>query len=206
MTNNTIDTKALHKIGYGLYVITSNDGERDNGMICNTVVQLSSDPLRIGVSINKSNYSHDTIKKTGLMNVNCLDESAPFSVFEAFGFKSGRDTDKFKDCTPERSENGLVVLPRYINAYMSVEVVDYVDLGSHGLFICELTESKVVDGKDSMTYAYDHAQVKPRPKTSEIKGYVCTICGYVHPESELPEDFECPLCKHPASDFVPIEG
>ena len=144
MANNTIDTKALHKIGYGLYVITSNDGERDNGMICNTVVQLSSDPLRIGVSINKSNYSHEIIKKTGRMNVNCLNESAPFSVFEAFGFKSGRDTDKFKDCTPKRSANGLAVLPHYINAYMSLEVVEYVDLGSHGLFICDLTDSVVI--------------------------------------------------------------
>jgi flavin reductase (DIM6/NTAB) family NADH-FMN oxidoreductase RutF len=207
MANSLIDSKAFHKIGYGLYVITSNDGERDNGMICNTVTQISSDPLRIGVSINKQNYTHDTVKKSGKMNVNCLTVSAPFSVFEAFGFRSGRDTDKFEGCTPRRSENGLAVLPRYINAYMSLEVTDYIDLGSHGFFICSVSEAVTVGDGESMTYAYYHAKVKPKPAVkSDVKGYVCTICGYVHPEAELPADFECPICKHPASDFVPIEG
>lgn len=206
MANTSIDNKALYKIGYGLYVVTSNDGERDNGMICNSVVQLSSEPLRIGVSINKQNYTHDTVKASGKINVNCLTEAAPFSVFEAFGFRSGRDTDKFEGCSPKRSENGLVVLPKYINSYMSLEVVDYVDLGSHGLFICSVTEAVVLNDRESMTYAYYHAKVKPKPVASDVKGYVCTICGYVHPGSELPEDFECPICKHPRSDFVPIEG
>ncbi len=206
MATTSIDNKALYKIGYGLYVITSNDGKRDNGMICNTVVQLSGEPLRIGVSINKQNYTHDTVRTSGKMNVNCLTEAAPFSVFEAFGFRSGRDTDKFEGCSPAHSENGLVVLPRYINSYMSLEVADYVDLGSHGLFICSVTEAKVVGDGESMTYAYYHVRVKPKPKTSDVKGYVCTICGYVHPGAELPEDFECPICKHPRSDFVPIEG
>lgn len=206
MSNSAIDNKALYKIGYGLYVITSNDGERDNGMICNTVTQLSSEPLRIGVSINKQNYTHDTVRKSGKMNVNCLTEAAPFAVFEAFGFRSGRDTDKFEGCSPIRSANGLAVLPKYINAYMSLEVVDYVDLGSHGLFICSVSEAQTVAEGESMTYAYYHARVKPKPKVADVKGYVCTICGYVHPGSELPEDFECPICKHPRSDFVPIEG
>ena len=200
------DMKALYKIGYGLYVVTSHDGKRDNGLIVNTVMQVTSSPERVAVAINKSNYSHDVIRESGKMNVNTLSVDTPFKVFEAFGFRSGRDTNKFEGCSPIRSKNGLVVLPKYINAYMSLEVLDYVDLGSHGLFICSITEAEVVTEAESMTYAYYHARVKPKPASSDVKGYVCTICGYVHPGSELPEDFECPICKHPRSDFVPIEG
>ena len=201
------DPKALFNIEYGLYVVTSNDGEKDNGLIVNTVMQLTSNPEQIAVTINKSNYSHDVIKATGKMNVNCLTTAAPFKVFESFGFKSGRDTDKFRDCTPSRSENGLVYLPKYINSYISLSVREYIDLGTHGMFICEITESRVVSDGESMTYAYYHKNVKPRPaeKSNEKKGYVCTICGYVHDEDELPEDFECPLCKHGREVFVPIE-
>lgn len=200
-----IDTAALYKIGYGLYVVTTNDGRRDNGLIVNTVMQLTSEPLKISVTVNKLNYSHDVIKETGKMNVNCLTESAPFKVFEAFGFKSGRDTDKFADCNPERAQNGLVYLPRYINAYISLSVTDYVDLGTHGMFICSVTEAKVISSDPSMTYAYYHKRVKPQPKKEEAAvGYVCTICGYIHAEAELPSDFVCPICKHGAEDFVPI--
>ena len=203
--NDNIDTKSLNKISYGLYVVTTNDGVRDNGLIVNTVMQLTSDPLKISVTVNKSNYSYETIKNSGKMNVNCLTESAPFKVFETFGFQSGRDTDKFATCTPKRSENGLVYLPKYINAYMSLSVTDVVDLGTHAMFICDLTEAKVISADPSMTYAYYHKRVKPQPKVEEkAVGYVCTICGYIHAESELPDDFECPICKHGASDFVPI--
>ena len=200
-----IDSKALFKIGYGLYVVTTNDGNRDNGLIVNTVCQLTSTPERVAVTVNKANYSHDTIKKTGKMNVNCLSVEAPFKVFEAFGFKSGRDTDKFADCTPLRSENGLVVLPKYINSYMSLSVTDYVDLGTHGMFICELTEANVISDVETMSYSYYHKNVKPKPQAEKVKGWVCTVCGYVHDEEELPADFECPLCKHGREVFEPIK-
>ncbi len=205
MNANNVDKSALNKIGYGLYVVTSNDGKRDNGLIVNTVMQLTSNPTRIAVTINKENYSHDTIKETKIMNVNCLTTDAPFAVFEAFGFKSGRDTDKFADCSPDRSENRLVLLPKYINAYMSLAVEDYTDLGTHGMFICSVTEAKVISDAESMTYAYYHKQVKPKPEVKNVKGYLCTICGYIHDEAELPADFVCPLCKHGAEDFEPIE-
>lgn len=202
-----IDSKALFNIGYGLYVVTTNDGVRDNGLIVNTVCQLTSTPERVAVTVNKSNYSHDTIKRTGKMNVNCLTVEAPFKVFEAFGFKSGRDTDKFEGCSPLRSDNGLVVLPKYINSYMSLSVVDYVDLGTHGMFICELTEAKVISDIETMSYTYYHKNVKPKPQPKEEKkvGWVCTICGYVHDEAELPDDFVCPICKHGREVFEPIK-
>ena len=203
-TANKNDLAALFKIGYGLYVVTSNDGKKDNGAIVNTVTQVTSTPNRIAVTINKENYSHHVIKQTGKMNVNCLSVEAPFKVFETFGFVSGRNVDKFKDCTPLRSDNGLVFLPRYINSFMSLEVEDYVDLGTHGMFICSVTEARVISDKETMTYSYYHQNVKPKPK-ADVKGFVCTICGYVHDEKTLPEDFICPLCKHPASDFVEIK-
>jgi flavin reductase (DIM6/NTAB) family NADH-FMN oxidoreductase RutF len=202
-TANKNDLTALFKIGYGLYVVTSNDGKKDNGAIVNTVTQVTSTPNRIAVTINKENYSHHVIKQTGKMNVNCLSVEAPFSVFEKFGFKSGRNTDKFADCQPLRSDNGLVFLPRYINSFMSLSVEQYVDLGTHGMFISSVTESRVISDKETMTYSYYHQNVKPKPTAK--KGYVCTICGYVHDEDTLPDDFICPLCKHPASDFEKIK-
>ena len=200
-----IDSTALFNIGYGLYVVTTNDGKKDNGCIVNTVTQLTSSPERVAVTINKANYTHDTVKETGVLNVNCLSVDAPFKVFEAFGFKSGRDTDKFSDCNPARSENGLAVLPKYITAFMSLKVESYVDLGTHGMFICSLTEAKVVSDKETMSYTYYHKNVKPKPKTEAVKGYLCTICGYVHDEPELPDDFECPLCHHGREVFEEIK-
>lgn len=200
----TRNMKALWNIGYGLYVVTSHDGKKDNGLIVNTVIQVTNTPERIAVTINKQNYSHDIIKETGKMNVNTLTVEAPFKVFQAFGFVSGRDTDKFKDCTPNRSENGLVVLPKYINSYMSLAVEQYIDLGTHGMFICSITEADVVSDLETMTYTYYQNNVKPKPEVKKVKGYVCKICGYVHEGETLPEDFICPLCKHGASDFEPI--
>ena len=203
MNENKIDSNALFNIGYGLYVVTSNDGKRDNGLIVNTVTQLTSSPLKVAVTINKENYSHGTILQSGIMNVNCLTVDAPFKVFEAFGFVSGRDKDKFADCSPARSENGLVVLPHYINAYMSLKLVEYVDLGTHGMFICSVTEAKVVSNTESMTYSYYHKNVKPKPKPqepTEQKRYMCKICGYVH-EGEMTDDYVCPICKHGPEDF-----
>lgn len=199
------DPKALFNIGYGLYVITVNDGKRDNGLIVNTVMQVTSSPERIAVAVNKSNYSHDVIKNSGKMNVNCLSTDAPFSVFEAFGFRSGRDTDKFEGCTPLRSENGLAVLPKYINAFISLSVKEYVDLGTHGMFICEIDESEVKSKLESMTYTYYHKYVKPAPVPAKKKGYICTICGFIHDEDEIPDDFVCPICNHGREVFEEIK-
>ena len=204
-TANKNDLSALFNIGYGLYVVTSNDGKKDNGLIVNTVTQVTNTPNRIAVTINKENYSHHVIKQTGVMNINCLSTDAPFSVFETFGFKSGRNTDKFADCTPLRSDNGLVFLPRYINSFMSLKVEQYVDLDTHGMFICSITESRVISQTETMTYTYYQNNVKPKPETEGKKGYVCKICGYVYEGDELPDDFICPLCKHGVADFEPIE-
>ena len=204
-TANKNDLTALFNIGYGLYVITSNDGKKDNGLIVNTVTQVTNTPNRIAVTINKENYSHHVIKQTGIMNINCLTVDAPFKVFEAFGFRSGRNVDKFADCTPLRSDNGLVFLPRYINSFMSLKVEQYVDLGTHGMFICSITESRVLSDRETMTYTYYQNTVKPKPETKGKKGYVCKVCGYVYEGEELPEDFICPLCKHGAADFEEIK-
>ncbi|MBR5667988.1 MAG: flavin reductase [Spirochaetales bacterium] len=197
---------ALFKIGYGLYVITSNDGSRDNGMIVNTVSQVTNSPNRIAVCINKQNYTHHVVQQSGIMNLNCLSVEAPFSVFERFGFQSGRNTDKFQgsDFEELRSDNGLRFLSKYINAMMSLKVERYVDLDTHGMFICTITEARVLSDKETMTYTYYQSNVKPKPKTEGKKGWVCKVCGYVYEGEELPEDFICPLCKHGAADFEPI--
>jgi len=204
-TANKNDLTALFNIGYGLYVVTSNDGKKDNGLIVNTVTQVTNTPNRIAVTINKESYSHHVIKQTGKMNINFLTEDAPFAVFEQFGFKSGRNTDKFAECEPLRSDNGLVFLPRYINSFMSLVVEQYIDLDTHGMFICSVTEARVLSDRPSMTYAYYHSNVKPKPETEGKKGYVCKICGYVYEGDVLPDDFICPLCKHGAADFEPIQ-
>ncbi len=202
---NKNDLTALFNLGYGLYVVTSNDGKKDNGLIVNTVTQVTNTPNRIAVTINKENYSHHVIKQTGRMNINCLTVDAPFKVFEVFGFQSGRNVDKFADCEPLRSDNGLVFLPRYINSFLSLKVEQYVDLDTHGMFICSVTEARVLSDRESMTYAYYHENVKPKPQTEGKKGYVCKICGYVYEGETLPEDFICPLCKHGVADFEEIK-
>lgn len=204
-TANKNDLSALFNIGYGLYVVTSNDGKKDNGLIVNTVTQVTSTPNRIAVTINKSNYSHHVISQTGIMNINCLSVDAPFSVFENFGFQSGRNTDKFKNSEVFRSDNGLVFLSKHINSFMSLKVEQYIDLDTHGMFICSVTESRVITDIETMTYTYYQNNVKPKPKTEGKKGYVCKICGYIYEGDELPEDFVCPLCKHGSADFEPIK-
>ena len=203
-TANKNDMNALFNIGYGLYVVTSRDGDKDNGLIVNTVTQVTNTPNRIAVTINKENYSHHVIKKTGIMNVNCLDVSAPFFVFQHFGFQSGRTMDKFAGCEDLRSDNGLRFLPRYINAFLSLKVEQYVDLDTHGMFICTVTEARVISDRETMTYTYYQNNVKPQPETEGKKGYVCKICGWVYEGDTLPDDIVCPLCKHGAADFEPI--
>ena len=201
---NKNDLTALFRIGYGLYVVTSNDGKKDNGLIVNTVIQLTDTPNRVAVNINKANYSHHVIKQTGMLNVNCLSTEAPFSVFQQFGFQTGRSVDKFASQTVHRSDNGLVFLDKYINAFMSLKVEDYVDLGTHGMFICSVTEARVMSNQETMTYTYYQNNVKPKPETEGKKGFVCKVCGYIYEGDELPADYICPLCKHGAADFEPI--
>ena len=198
------DMSALFRIGYGLYVVTSNDGKRDNGLIVNTVTQVSDNPNRIAVNINKANYSHHVIRQTGILNVNCLSVDAPFKVFETFGFQSGRTADKFAGMAPIRSDNGLAILPKYINAAFSLKVEQYVDLGSHGMFICSVTEARVMNDRETMTYTYYQNHVKPKPQTEGKTGFVCKVCGYIYEGDTLPDDFICPLCKHGAADFEPL--
>ena len=198
------DMSALFNIGYGLYVVTSNDGQKDNGLIVNTVTQVTNTPNRIAVCINKQNYSHHVIKQTGKMNLNCLDVSAPFALFQRFGFHSGRTTDKFAGIEELRSDNGLRFLPRNINCFMSLDVESYVDLDTHGMFICSISEARVMSGKETMTYTHYQNHVKPKPETEGKKGFVCKVCGWVYEGETLPDDIVCPLCKHGAADFEPI--
>ena len=204
-TANKNDLSALFNIGYGLYVVTSNDGTKDNGLIVNTVSQVTNTPNRVAVTINKANYSYHVIKQTGILNVNCLDVSAPFSVFQNYGFQSGRTTDKFAGVEELRSDNGLRFLPRYINSFMSLKVESFVDLYTHGMFICSVTEARVMSDKETMTYTYYQNNVKPKPATEGKKGFVCKVCGWVYEGDTLPDDIVCPLCKHGAADFEPIQ-
>ena len=198
---NKVDPKALFKIGYGLYVVTCHDGKKFNGQIVNTVSQVASNPDRIAVNINKANYSADVIRKTGELNVCTLNEECPFQIFRHFGFQSGRDVDKFADFDHyEVAGNGIPYLNKYANGYISLKVFETVDMGSHWMFLCDITESAVLNAVETMTYSFYQKNVKPKPQ-EEVKGWVCEICGYVYEGEELPEDFVCPLCKHPASDF-----
>lgn len=196
---------ALFSIGYGLYVVTSNDGKKDNGLIVNAVTQVTNTPNRVAVTINKMNYSHHIIKQTGVMNVNCLSVDAPYSLFENFGYRSGRAENKFQGQDNPRSDNGLVFLKQYINSFISLKVTDYVDLDTHGMFICEVTEARVMSDRQTMTYNYYLQNVKPKPVTEGKKGFVCKVCGFVYEGDELPEDYICPLCKHGVADFEPIQ-
>ncbi len=199
-----VDPTALFHIGYGLYVVTTNDGVRDNGLVVNTVCQVTDAPKRVSVAVNKQNYSCGTIAKTGKLNISVLSQDAPFKLFRHFGFQSGRDTDKFDAFRhAQRSANGLMFLDKYANAYISCKVVSQIDVGTHMLFLCDVTQCVTLSQTPSMTYAYYFSNVKPKPETDK-KGFVCKICGWVYEGDTLPEDIVCPLCKHGAADFEPI--
>ncbi len=195
------DAAAMFKIGYGLYVVTCNDGMRDNGLIVNTVSQVADAPERIAVCINKKNYSHEIIQRTRKLNVNILSTEASFSIFQRFGFQSGRTADKFMGIEFNRTDNGLPFLKKGINAVISLEAEQYMDLGSHGMFLCRVAERRVVSDQDTMTYNYYQSHIKPKPQPDGKKGWVCKVCGYVYEGEELPLGYVCPLCKHGASDF-----
>ncbi len=195
-----MDNKATRKISYGLFVLTSKDGDKLNGCITNTLQQVTTSPNKVTIAINKENFTHDMVLKTGVFNVSILSEKAGFDIFKHFGFQSGRDTDKFADYPMEISENGLPYITEGANSFISAKVLQTIDLGTHTLFIGDVTDSKVLSDDPSATYDYYHKNIKESPD-QKSKGWVCTICGYVHPHDELPDGFICPLCKHPASDF-----
>ena len=207
-----LSNNAITKIGYGLYVLIAREGEKDNGCIVNVVAQLTSSPMQMMISVNKQNLTHDMILRTGRFNVCCLTEHTPMKVFEHFGFQSGRDVNKFEGCDVEmRSSNGLLYLPKYTNAYLSGQMNYAKDLGTHTLFIADITEAVHLSDDPSLTYAYYQQHIKPKPVAAAQpsaggkKKWVCDVCGYVYEGDELPADFICPWCKHPASDFKLVE-
>ena len=202
----SVNTGAYHKLSYGLFVLTAQENGADNGCIINTAQQLTSAPGRITIAVNKQNATHDMILHTGVFNVSVLTQEVPFNVFKHFGFQSGRDVNKFADYPAQRSANGLCYLDQYTNAFFSARVIDALDYGTHTLFVAEVTEAAVLSDKESVTYAYYFAHIKPKPaaKQEKKKGYVCKICGYVYEGDELPADFICPLCKHGVDDFEPL--
>lgn len=200
-----MDSQVMNNLSYGLFVLTAKDGDKDNGCIINTAAQVTTTPNRIIVTVNKDNLTHDMIVDTGEFNVSILDESASFDTFKQFGFQSGRDVDKFLEVSFARAQNGIVYLTKQCNGYISGKVVESKDLGTHTMFIAEVTDGGILSDKPSATYAFYHANIKPSAKpVQEKQGFVCTVCGYIYEGSELPADFVCPLCKHGAEDFKPL--
>ena len=205
-----MNPQAMNLLSYGLYVLTAREGEKDNGCIVNVVQQVTDNPLQIVVTVNKKNFTHDMIIHTGQLNVSILTEQTPMKVFEHFGFQSGRAVDKFAHCEGVmRSENGLVYLPKYTNGYLSGKVKQMIDLGSHTMFITEITEAVKLTSEPSLTYGYYHAHIKTKPvapqEKSEKGRWVCQVCGFVYEGDEVPDDFVCPWCKHGKADFAKEE-
>ena len=203
-----LDPTALFTLSYGLYVLTAREGDRDLGCIVNTVTQLTENPTRIAVSVNKQNFTNEVIQRTGVFNVSVLTEAAPMDLFRHFGFQSGRDVDKFAGRADPVSENGLRYISGPANALISGKVEQAIDCGTHMLYIALVTEARKLSDAPSMTYAYYFANVKPKPQPKPAekprRGFVCRICGYFYEGDELPPDFICPLCKHGAADFEPV--
>ena len=200
-----MDNKVLFNIGYGLYVLTASEGEKDNGCIINTVMQVTSDPLQIAIAVNKKNYTNEMIQRTKKFNVSILTESSKFEIFEHFGFHSGRDTDKFADFVDtKRSPNGVLYITQNTNSYMSAYVKQEIDLGTHTLFVAQLVAAEILSEEPTVTYKYYQNNIKPKPQKTEKKGWRCKICGYIYEGENLPPDFICPWCKHGAIDFERI--
>lgn len=201
-----MDKNAMFKLTYGLFVLTAREEGKDNGCIINTAMQITTSPNRMLIAVNKGNYTHDMILRTGVFNVSILSQEADFAVFQNFGFQSGRDADKFAGFSDvKRTENGLLCLTKQVNAVISARVVSTADYGSHTLFVAEVTDAEALSGIPSVTYQYYFDHIKPKPQQEKRKGYVCKICGYVYEGDPLPEDFVCPICKHGAEDFEPLQ-
>lgn len=201
-----MNKNAMHKITYGLYILTAKEGEKDNGCIVNTVCQVTSEPNRIAVAVNKGNYTHDMIQRTGVFNVSILTEKSKFDTYKHWGFQSGKDVDKAEQISFKRSENGLIYITEETNAYISAKVLSTVDLGTHTLFIADVTDADVLGEDESVSYSFYQKNIKSVSKAAEAqkKGFICTVCGYIYEGDTLPDDFICPWCKHPASDFQPL--
>ena len=205
-----MNTKAMFKLSYGLFVVTARRGDKDNGCITNTAIQVTSEPNRISVTINKANFTHDMVKESGKFTVSIISEEASFDLFKHFGFQSGRDVDKFADFTScKRAENGSMIITEGTNAYISASVINTVDLGTHTMFIADVTDMDILSDVPSATYTYYQSNIKPKPEDTgkKVDGktvWRCRICGYEYVGEELPEDFICPVCKHPASDFEKV--
>lgn len=200
-----MNKKAMYNLTYGLFILTAKEGEKDNGCIVNTVAQVTTEPNRITVAVNKQNYTHDMILRTGAFNVSVLTTDSKFDTYKHWGFQSGADTDKLESIEYQRAENGIVYIASECNAYISAKVVSTIDLGTHTLFLADVTDAEVLSDADSVTYAYYQKNIKTAPKAEEKKkGFICTVCGYIYEGDTLPEDFICPWCKHPASDFKPL--
>lgn len=201
-----MDDKAMYKLTYGLFILTARENGKDNGCIVNTVSQVTTNPNRVIVAVNKQNYTHDMIVRTGEFNVSVLTENSRFDTYRHWGFQSGRDTNKTEAVTLGRSENGIVYIMEETNAFLSAKVVSMTDLGTHTLFLADVTDGAVLSDAPSVTYAYYQSNIKAKPaQTEKKKGFICTVCGYIYEGDVLPDDFICPWCKHPASDFKPIE-
>ncbi len=205
-----MNEKTVHSISYGLYVLTAGEDGKENGCIINTLQQVTSSPMQISITVNKANYTHDMIKNTGIFNVSIIDSTADFELFKHFGFQSGRTAPKFG--TPESykfkpnySNNGLIYIKESTNSFISGKVIKELDLGTHTMFIAEMTDGEILSDNPSLTYAQYFASVKPKPEKPKKKGWVCKICGYIYEGEELPSDFICPVCKHGAEDFEPID-
>lgn len=200
-------TNAMHKLTYGLFVLTAKDGNKDNGCIINTVTQVTSEPNRISITVNKSNYTHDMIVKTGEFNVSILTENSKFETYKHWGFQSGKNVDKCEAISFKRAENGIIYIADETNAYISAKVISSIDLGTHMMFIADVTAMEVFSDDNSVTYDYYHKNIKSTTQKSDAKkkGFICTVCGYIYEGDTLPDDFICPWCKHPASDFEPIK-
>lgn len=202
-TENMFDYSSLFRLGYGLYVITTSLDGKDNAMICNAAIQVTDSPARMVVCIGKQNYTHDLIMQSKKLNVNCISVSAPFDLFRQFGFKSGKNEDKLKNVSFIRSANGLPILLKYVNAFISLKVDSYVDLDTHSMFICTVTDGQILTNEETMTYTYYHQNVKPKPQKKT--GWVCKICGHIHEAESLPDDFTCPVCGHSKEYFERVE-
>lgn len=196
-----MDKKAMYKLTYGLFVLTARDGEKDNGCIVNTAMQVTTTPNRMIVVVNKQNYTHEMIRKTKQFNVSCLSEEATFDVFKHFGFQSGKDVDKMPEGSYPRAANGIMYVKEMACAYMSANVVAETDLGTHTMFLADVTDAEVLNDADPVSYNYYQKNIKPASKPEGKKGWICKICGYIYEGEELPADYICPICKHPASDF-----
>ena len=204
-----MDSKAMFKLSYGLFVLTAREGEKDNGCITNTAIQVTSEPNRISIAVNKANYTHDMVMHTRKFNVSILSQEASFDTFKHFGFQSGRNVDKFADFTDcRRAENGIYIITEGTNAYISAEVEQTIDLGTHTLFIAKVPDLDVLSSVSSATYEYYQNNIKPKPQAPAAPTgktvWRCTVCGYIYEGDPIPADFICPLCKHPASDFEKI--